>query len=142
MAHPRDHAADGRRIGPLDHLVQPAQPQPAQRLAHALGMPDGAPHPADLQPALAARPGRHRHASAAQLAAGAALPRSSATCPASRNCSSALKVALTTLCGFDVPSDFVSTFWIPAASITARTGPPAITPVPSGPGFSSTVADP
>ena len=33
---------------------------------------------------------------------------------------------------------FVNTFEIPATSITARTGPPAIIPVPSGAGFKST----
>ncbi len=44
--------------------------------------------------------------------------------------------------GFDVPSDLVSTLVIPATCITLRTGPPAITPVPSGAGFSKTCAEP
>ena len=39
-----------------------------------------------------------------------------------------------TLCGFVVPMDLVRTFWMPAEVITARTAPPAITPVPSGSG--------
>src|SRR4029078_234025 len=34
--------------------------------------------------------------------------------------------------------DLVSTFWIPADSTTARTAPPAMMPVPSGAGLSST----
>src|SRR5688572_3412275 len=55
---------------------------------------------------------------------------------------SPLKVARTTLCGFAEPSDFVSTFWMPHASTTARTAPPAISPVPSGAGFSSTMPEP
>jgi len=36
----------------------------------------------------------------------------------------------------------VSTFVIPAASTTARTAPPAMMPVPSGAGFSSTLPAP
>ena len=65
-------------------------------------------------------------------------PRMSATALLSRNCSSASMVAFTTLCGLCEPIDFVSTFGMPTAWMTARTGPPAITPVPSGAGFSST----
>ena len=41
-----------------------------------------------------------------------------------------------TLCGFAVPSYLVSTFCTPAAVMTARTVLPAMTPVPSGAGFS------
>src|SRR5579864_4414228 len=58
------------------------------------------------------------------------------------NCFSASKVALITLCGLVVPIDFVSTFCTPTEVITARTAPPAITPVPSGAGFSSTRPEP
>ncbi len=43
-----------------------------------------------------------------------------------------------TLCGFVVRSDFVRMSWIPTDSSTARTGPPAMTPVPAAAGFSST----
>ena len=56
--------------------------------------------------------------------------------------SSPLKVARTTLCGLADPSDLVSTLCRPAASTTARTAPPAMMPVPSGAGFSSTLPDP
>src|SRR3984893_13571232 len=55
---------------------------------------------------------------------------------------SASKVALITLWVFDVPMDLVSTLEIPATSITARTGPPAMIPVPSGAGFSITWPEP
>src|SRR5215218_551217 len=58
-------------------------------------------------------------------------PRSSATCLGSRRVWSASTVALTRLMGFWLPSDFDSTSWIPASSSTARTPPPAITPVPA-----------
>ena len=47
-----------------------------------------------------------------------------------------------TLCGFEVPIDFVSTLEMPATSITARTGPPAMIPVPSDAGLSSTCPEP
>ena len=39
-------------------------------------------------------------------------------------------VAWTMLIGLSEPSDLVSTSWMPAHSSTARTGPPAMTPVP------------
>src|SRR5580698_4874427 len=51
---------------------------------------------------------------------------------------SAATVACTTLIGFDEPSDRDSTSWMPAHSSTARTGPPAMTPVPGLAGLSRT----
>src|SRR5689334_7227745 len=51
---------------------------------------------------------------------------------------SAATVACTTLIGLDEPSDRDSTSWMPAHSSTARTGPPAMTPVPGLAGLSST----
>ena len=51
---------------------------------------------------------------------------------------SAATVACTTLIGFDEPSERDSTSCTPAHSSTARTGPPAMTPVPGLAGFSST----
>ena len=47
-------------------------------------------------------------------------------------------VARTALIGLLLPSDLVSTSLTPAASSTARTPPPAITPVPGAAGFNST----
>src|SRR6266542_1942379 len=47
-------------------------------------------------------------------------------------------VARTMLCGFVEPRLFVRMSRIPAHSSTARTGPPAITPVPDAAGLSST----
>jgi hypothetical protein len=43
---------------------------------------------------------------------------------------------------FAVPSDLVRMFWIPADSRIARTGPPAMTPVPSEAGLSRTCPAP
>src|SRR5919112_3824675 len=65
-------------------------------------------------------------------------PRSSATSAGLRRPCSAATVAFTRLIGFWLPSDFDSTSWIPASSSTARTPPPAITPVPGEAGFRST----
>ncbi len=42
------------------------------------------------------------------------------------------------LIGLSEPSDLDSTSWMPAHSSTARTGPPAMTPVPGLAGLSST----
>jgi hypothetical protein len=56
--------------------------------------------------------------------------------------SSPATVARTTLCGFADPSDLVRMFAMPAASTTARTAPPAMMPVPSGAGLSSTLPAP
>src|SRR5690349_5069907 len=50
----------------------------------------------------------------------------------------AATVACTTLIAFEEPRDRDSTSWIPAHSSTARTGPPAMTPVPGLAGLSST----
>ena len=48
-------------------------------------------------------------------------------------------VALTTLCAVVEPRLLVRMFWMPAAVMTARTAPPAMTPVPSEAGFSMTL---
>src|SRR3990167_733723 len=45
---------------------------------------------------------------------------------------SASNVARTMLYGFEEPIDLPTTSWTPSTSMTARIGPPAITPVPGG----------
>ena len=67
------------------------------------------------------------------------LPRIFATCSALRSCLSASIVALTMLMGLLVPKDLVRMSATPASSSTARAAPPAITPVPSGAGSSTTL---
>src|SRR6266480_142528 len=69
-------------------------------------------------------------------------PRSSATSSCVRNDSSPVIVALTRLMGFWDPRLFDSTSRMPASSSTARTPPPAITPVPGDAGFNSTRPEP
>src|SRR5262252_4066122 len=126
MAHLVDHAAHRRRILALDHLMHSAQAQAANRLAHVIGTADEAPDPLHFHSAGALRAllfACHAYSPAAfstfsVFSALAGLPlnsstvfeRVSATCLASFRPSSAANVALTTLCGLEVPSDFVSTF--------------------------------
>src|SRR6185437_14768237 len=142
MVHPRDHPARGRRVIEFDKLIHSPETHPANRLAHAARAANEADYPANFQfPRLFLR-GHIRFQNLYAVTGSAVLPRSSLTLAASRKCSSASKVALITLCGFEVPIDLVNTFWIPATSITARTGPPAIMPVPSGAGFKSTWPEP
>src|SRR5215207_1109550 len=63
------------------------------------------------------------------------LPRRRATSNGSFMLTRPSKVARTTLCGLPEPSTLVRTSWTPAACMTARTAPPAMTPVPSEAGF-------
>ncbi len=51
---------------------------------------------------------------------------------------SAATVAWTMLIWLDDPSDLLRMSWMPAHSSTARTGPPAMTPVPGAAGRSMT----
>src|ERR1700746_2112190 len=85
--------------------------------------------------------GRHRPA-LVLYSSSAFLPRNAATASLFFNFLSASNVALITLCGLVVPIDLVRTFCTPAEVITARTAPPAITPVPSGAGLSNTLPEP
>src|SRR4029077_4696192 len=154
MPHFMDHAARFRRVFALDHLMQTAQDKPTNGFPHIVGAADKADYPLDFDCALGRSLCRGLffccHYSPAAFSAffsrpvisSTVLVRVSATCAASFKPSSAENVAFTTLCGFDVPSDLVSTLWIPATCITLRTGPPAITPVPSGAGLSKTCAEP
>ena len=70
------------------------------------------------------------------------FPLKFATSSALFNPCSAAIVALTTFLGLLVPKHFVLISLIPANSHTARTAPPAITPVPSLDGLSNTLPAP
>src|SRR6185369_11606604 len=76
------------------------------------------------------------------MAAGATSsrgrPRRAAISSGRTRSFSACMVACTMLIGFEEPRLLESTSWMPAHSSTARTGPPAMTPVPGLAGFSST----
>src|SRR6266849_3274124 len=119
------HAAEAGRIRAFHYLVDLAQAQAPDDYLVLFGRADGAAHQFDLDLTF-------------HYAFSGASPRISRMATLSRNCSRATTVAFTTLCGLCVPIDFVSTLGIPTAWITARTGPPAITPVPSLAGLSKT----
>src|SRR3974390_3088866 len=144
MRHLRHHAADGRRIFAFDHLVQPCKAEALdyQLLLHRRLYGRANPLQVKLRaPRVRFRfvlfpCARHDYISSTDL------PRAAATSLRSRSLPSASKVALITLCGLVVPMDLVSTFCTPAEVMTARTAPPAITPVPSGAGFSITIPEP
>src|SRR6266567_6511313 len=136
MRHLRHHAANRGVVGALDDLVQPGKTQAPDDSLMFHGSANRRSHP--LQPNLAALSccfRRHQSSSTA-------FPRMVAIASRFFSFFSASKVALITLCGLVVPMDLVSTFCTPTEVITARTAPPAITPVPSGAGFSSTMPDP
>src|SRR5262245_29699285 len=142
MPHLVNHAARRRRIRKLHGVIETAQPHAGHRLALSTVESDRAPHKRDLH-ALRTRRLRtllgHRYA---PTSSASSLPRNRATCDGSLRSIKPANVARTTLYGFADPSDFVSTFWMPALSTTARTAPPAMRPVPSGAGLSSTLPEP
>src|SRR6478735_7985915 len=80
--------------------------------------------------------------SPAPTSSSSSLPRRRATSDGSFSERRPAKVARTTLCGLSDPRHLVRMFWMPAASTTARTAPPAMMPVPSGAGLSSTLPAP
>src|SRR5215469_18060111 len=108
MMHTRDHASNRRRVRTLDQLIHAPKAHAANRLPHILGTADEAAHPSNLQRSRFFLSGHSQLPYA--VATSAAFPRSSFTFAASFKCSNASKVALITLCGFDVPIDLVSTF--------------------------------
>src|SRR5205814_996495 len=68
--------------------------------------------------------------------------RNRSTSPLGRSCLSAAKVAFTSETGLLEPKLFVRISWMPAASHTARTADPAITPAPGAAGIRITWAAP
>src|SRR3954453_3473067 len=159
MTHGLDHAAQRLGIGLLDRLADAAQPDRAQRVPLAavravrrLDLGDderahGAVTSAELSTTSASVSVSAGASPFATGWAGAAdkprtlsteRPRSAAISSGlGRSCRPAI-VALTRLIGFCEPSDFERMSWIPASSSTARTPPPAITPVPGEAGLRNT----
>src|SRR6185437_3615096 len=139
VSHAMHHAARLRGVLDLDRMADAAQTQRAQGV-HLLAV--GSVAALDL---------RHLHAgssSAATCASSAAsvvplTPASvSATCSGVRRPCRPATVALTRLIGFCEPSDLERMSWMPASSSTARTPPPAMTPVPGEAGLRKTRPEP
>src|SRR5215210_5792594 len=138
VRHRVDHAPD---LGPVlldDHVAQALEAQAAQGVPLVLLATDAGAGLGDLQPRHQDPTPARALSSAAGATSSRARPRRAATSSGrSRPCRAAT-VACTMLIGFDDPRDLESTSWMPAHSSTARTGPPAITPVPGEAGFSMT----
>src|SRR6478609_5320679 len=134
-----DHPPDLGAVLLDDHVADPLQAERAQRVALVLLAADRGLGLLDLE-------GRsHQDVTSARALSSAAgatsstgRPRRAATASGSSRPLRASTVACTMLIWFDEPSDLLSTSWIPAHSSTARTGPPAITPVPAAAGRRST----
>src|SRR5262249_13493756 len=126
MSHLQDHAPCFRRIGQLNGMPDAAKAHSFHRLSLCLVEADWASDESDSQlfghRALLRRLFRHRYA---PTSSASSLPRYRATSDGSLRSMSPWNVARTTLCGLADPSDFVSTFWMPHDSTTARTAPPA-----------------
>ena len=138
VAHLAKHACDHRVVVVLGGLADPAEPERAQRAAVALRLADLA---TDLRQLKLRHPrSPPRRASCTGSTSLIDLPRAFATSSGRRSWRSACSAAFSMLIGFVVPSDFASTSRIPPSSSTARTPPPAITPVPGEAGRSSTRA--
>src|SRR2546428_6076161 len=130
-----EHPAKRGRIVVRHHVAGTPQAQRGQRLLRAFLLPDRALVLADLETG-------HDAASAGRRASRGGRPRVWRTVSAERSCESALIVARTTFTGLVLPSDFERMSLIPADSTTARTDPPAMTPVPFDAGRSTTRAAP
>src|SRR5688572_1034757 len=137
-----DHAPDLRAVFLDDDVADPLETERTQRLAlvgleadeTALLLDLELSHQADTPVSASARARR----SAAGVTSSTRMPRRAATCSGSSSMRRASTVAWTMLIWLDEPSDLLSTSWMPAHSRTARTGPPAMTPVPGAAGRSRT----
>src|SRR5574339_622941 len=146
MANLENHSARCRRVDQFNGVAEPPQTHPLDRRGLRLVETNRASHERDSNLArrfgFLARLLRHDCYPLSRVAASSSvcwsLPRSCRTVPGSFNRMRPANVARTTLCELAEPIDLVRTFWIPHDSTTARTAPPAMIPVPSGAGFSST----
>src|SRR5690606_5864076 len=142
-----DVTARLRVVGADGAVADPLQTEAAQRvtlillLAHLgldLGHLQTGSHQAPTFAAAAAAAFASLRMMMSGTTASYSRPRRAATARGSSRLLSAATVACTMLIVFDEPSDFDRTSWTPAHSSTARTGPPAITPVPAAAGRSRT----
>src|SRR5690348_13333156 len=161
MAHGMDHAAQRLGIRLLNGLANAAQADRTQRVALATVRTVGGLNLGDDERAhavVASSAGASAEVSSAGAATDSPLveaglelrprtlstdrPRSAAISSGLRRSCRPAMVALTRLIGFCEPSDLDRMSWIPASSSTARTPPPAITPVPGEAGLRKTRPEP
>src|SRR6266550_2329231 len=132
MRDPAQHAAHGLRIRLLDALAGASQAERFERAACGDLLADGAAALTDDQ---------SRHGATGSGSARLrrkSTPRISVIRCEERRSPRAFIVAMTTFTGFVLPSDFDRMSLMPADSTTARTEPPAMTPVPFDAGRSRT----
>src|ERR687890_2737202 len=136
MAH---HAAELGAVLLCDHVVDPLETKRTQRVTVVLLAADVGLDLRDLELRhdYAPAPARAR-SRAAGATSSSGRPRRAAISSGRCRSFSACIVACTMLIGFEDPRLLESTSWMPAHSSTARTGPPAMTPVPGLAGLSST----
>src|SRR6478609_4369584 len=141
-----DHAADLRAVFLDDNITDPLETERAKGLAlvgldadRALLLLDlELSHQEDTSCDTPAGTSARALSSAAGATCSTGRPRRAATCSGCSSIFRASTVAWTMLIWFDEPSDLLRMSWMPAHSSTARTGPPAITPVPGAAGRSMT----
>src|SRR5262245_29015665 len=139
MRHLAEHPAHRRIVRNLADAPDLLEPERAQRRLLGLVEADAAPDLLDRDRLLLGGGGHDPDSSPRSWTS---LPRRFATCSAFRSHLSPSRVARRTVLGFAVPSDFVRMSWTPHDSRTARTAPPAMTPVPGDAGFRSTCPEP
>src|SRR4051812_5328277 len=150
MTDGMDHPAQLRGVRPLDRLADAAQAERPQRVplaaVRAVGRLDLGDDQAHVT-ASAITSGSSSDSSAVGSSEAFGprpstlstdRPRSAATSSGLRRSCRPAIVALTRLIGFCEPSDFDRMSWMPASSSTARTPPPAMTPVPGEAGLRNT----
>src|SRR5689334_16228566 len=141
-----DHATDLRAVLLDDDVADPLETERAQGLALVGLAADRRLLLLDLElrhywltPAAVGSGFSSRAlSSAAGATCSTGRPRRAATLSGCSSICSAVTVACTMLIWLDDPSDLLRMSWMPAHSRTARTGPPAMTPVPGAAGRSMT----
>src|SRR3954468_22017521 len=140
VANGVDHAAELREVLLHHGVVDPLQAERPERVPVVLLRADLRAGLRDLQTGHVSQlptPARARRR-AAGATSSSGSPRRAATSSGRTSPFRAATVAWTMLIGLSEPSDLLSTSWTPAHSSTARTGPPAMTPVPGAAGLSRT----
>src|SRR5262249_51826049 len=132
-------AAEARRVGNGDFRPRAAQAEAFDRQAHRVLLADDASELFDLELLHGAASGSFTlDLRSGTITSAASFPRLRAMSSTLLSSLSAFPVARTTLGGFEDPMHLVRMSWIPALSTTARTAPPAMTPVPAEAGRKNT----
>src|SRR5690625_1613017 len=138
VRHRRDHAPDLGAVLTYDLVADALETERTQGLSLVLVASADRTHLAYLDRCHQEDTSARAFSNAPGATSSIGRPRRAATDSGDSSDRSASTVACTMLIALADPSDLVSTSCTPADSNTARTGPPAITPVPGAAGRSST----